>query len=221
MGGFSEIRLESWQYIQNNYNVIKDKPFFWSPNKIDQLKQERGFGFEDVVEAIDGGGLLDDLCHPSDRYRNQRLYLVNLNGHAIIVPYVEDEDCVFLKTAFPSRKATKKYFSWQTMTQPNEINLDPKPLDDEERGIIDAFENGLDDGTFVSELTGERRTKIEASAHVTMKPPKAQITTRLAKHDLSRLKARALELGMPYQTLLASIVHQYVERALVEKKMDG
>ncbi len=195
-------------------------PFFWNPNKNGQLKQERGFGFEDVVEAIDSGGLLDDFCNPSDRYRNQRLHLIILNGCTIIVPYVEKEDCVFLKTAFPSRKATKKYLKWQTMTQPNKINLDSTPLDDEERGIIDAFEKGLDEGTFVSELTDERQVKIEASARVTMKPPKAQITTRLAKHDLSRLKARALELGMPYQTLLASIVHQYVEGALVEKKMD-
>ena len=86
-----------------------NKPFSWNPEKNDLLKRERGFGFEDVVEAVDSGALLDDLPHPSDRYSNQRLYVVNLDGYAITVPYVEEEDYVFLKTAFPSRQATKKY----------------------------------------------------------------------------------------------------------------
>lgn len=104
------------------------------------------------------------------------------------------------------------------MTHSRKINLDPTPFDDEERETMDALDKAFDEGTLVSELTEERRAAIEASARVTMNPPKAQITTRLAKHDLSRLKSRALELGMPYQTLLASIVHQYVEGTLVEKK---
>ena len=47
--------------------------------------------------------------------------------------------------------------------------------------------------------------------------PKKPITTRLSVHDLSKLKVRAMQLGIPYQTLLASIVHQYVEGRLVEK----
>jgi len=85
------------------------KPFLWNSEKNVLLKRERGFGFEDVVEAIDSGALLDDLPHPSDRYANLRLYVVNLDGYAITVPYVEEEDYVFLKTAFPNRQATKKY----------------------------------------------------------------------------------------------------------------
>lgn len=104
------------------------------------------------------------------------------------------------------------------MTHSRKINLDPTAFDDEERELIASFDKALSEDAVVSELTEERRTQIEASARVTMNPPKAQITTRLAKHDLSRLKAKALELGMPYQTLLASVVHQYVEGALVEKK---
>ena len=83
--------------------------FTWNPEKNELLKRERGFGFEDVVEAIDSGALLDDLPNPSGRYPDQRLYAVNLDGYAIIVPYVEEEDYVFLKTTFPSRRATKKY----------------------------------------------------------------------------------------------------------------
>ena len=86
-----------------------DKPFIWNPEKNNKLKEERGFGFEDVVEAIDSSGLLDDLCHHSGQYKNQRLYVVDLNGYAIVVPYVEEAEHVFLKTAFPSCKATKQY----------------------------------------------------------------------------------------------------------------
>ena len=81
----------------------------WSPEKNALLKEERGFGFEDVVEAIEGGGLLDDLAHPSARYAGQRLMIVALEGYAIVVPYVEEEEYLFLKTAFASRKATQRY----------------------------------------------------------------------------------------------------------------
>ncbi len=105
------------------------------------------------------------------------------------------------------------------MTKGRKINLDPVPFDDEERETMEALDKALNEGTLASGLTEERRAAIEASARITMNPPKTQITTRLAKHDLSRLKSRALELGIPYQTLLASIVHQYVEGALVEKKL--
>ena len=103
------------------------------------------------------------------------------------------------------------------MIQPSKMNLDPMPFDEEERQIMDDFEKGLDEGTLVSELTDDRRATIEASARVTMSPPKAQVTTHLAKNDLLRLKSQALELGMPYQTLLASIIHRYVEGELIER----
>jgi len=104
------------------------------------------------------------------------------------------------------------------MRQPLKINPDPVPFDEEERALMQAFDKALEEGTLTSGLTGARRATLEASARVTMRPPKAQITTRLARQDLARLKARALALGMPYQTLLASIVHQYVEGTLVEKE---
>lgn len=97
-------------------------------------------------------------------------------------------------------------------------NLDPVPFDDEEREGIEAFEKALEDGALVSHLTPERQAELQAAATATMNPPKKQISTRLAERDLVRLKAKALERGIPYQSLLASIVHQYVEGALVEKK---
>lgn len=98
------------------------------------------------------------------------------------------------------------------------IDLDPQPLDDYERETMEALDKAHDEGTIVSHLTPERQAELQEAARNTINPAKERITTRLPKRDLSRLKATAIEKGMPYQTLLASIVHQYVEGALVEKK---
>jgi len=60
--------------------------------------------------SIQQGDLLDDLSHPDkDKYPNQRVFVINVEGYAHLVPYVENEDEIFLKTIIPSRKATKKY----------------------------------------------------------------------------------------------------------------
>ena len=98
-----------------------------------------------------------------------------------------------------------------------QIDLDPTPFDDEERETMEALHKAIDEGTLVSQLTPKRKAELEEAARNTMNPPKERITTRLPKRDLSRLKARALEMGMPYQTLLASVVHRYVEGTLVER----
>lgn len=104
------------------------------------------------------------------------------------------------------------------MTEPRNITADPAPFDEEERATMAALDDAIDSGLTPQALAPERRSELEAAARATMSPPKTQITTRLAQRDLARLKTRALELGMPYQTLLASIVHQYVEGRLTEKK---
>jgi len=55
-------------------------------------------------------GLLDELEHPNkSRYAHQRLIVVRVRGYAYLVPFVETNDEVFLKTIFPSRKATRDY----------------------------------------------------------------------------------------------------------------
>jgi hypothetical protein len=67
-------------------------------------------GFEDVVFHIERGDLLDILEHPNpDRYGGQRIFVVQRDDYVYLVPFVEDEHTVFLKTIIPSRKATKQY----------------------------------------------------------------------------------------------------------------
>ena len=86
------------------------KYFDWDDAKNAKLRAERGIGFEDVVFHIERGDLLDILEHPNpDRYAGQRIFVVRREGYVYLVPFVEDEHSVFLKTIIPSRKATKQY----------------------------------------------------------------------------------------------------------------
>lgn len=88
------------------------KPFDWNSQKNVFLKLSRGIGFEDVVNAITDGRLLDTLQHPnSKKYANQKVYIIELNGYAYSVPFVENTEVCFLKTIYPSRKYTKQYLS--------------------------------------------------------------------------------------------------------------
>lgn len=86
------------------------KPFRWSPEKNASLKADRGISFESIVVAIESGGLLDMLAHPNQtKYPKQRILVVTSDNYVYPVPFLEDEDCYFLKTIIPSRKATRNY----------------------------------------------------------------------------------------------------------------
>lgn len=86
------------------------KPFRWSHDKNEALKIERSISFEEIVLAIEANGLLDQLRHPNpEKYPNQSVLVVALDGYVYLVPYVEEPDYFFLKTVIPSRKATRDY----------------------------------------------------------------------------------------------------------------
>jgi hypothetical protein len=62
------------------------------------------------VFHIEKKQILDIVEHPSqEKYKGQRIFIVNINHYAYLVPFVESEKEIFLKTIIPSRKATKKY----------------------------------------------------------------------------------------------------------------
>lgn len=82
----------------------------WNEIKNTYLKADRGIGFEDIQAAIEEGKILADLEHPlKSRYPNQKVLIVEFGDYVYIVPYVEDDTKIFLKTIYPSRKMTKKY----------------------------------------------------------------------------------------------------------------
>ncbi len=86
------------------------KFFDWSDEKNIELKHERDVSFEEVIIAIEEGSLLDIVENSNKKlYPNQKIFIVNINDYAYLVPFVEDDEKVFLKTIIPSRKATKKY----------------------------------------------------------------------------------------------------------------
>jgi len=86
------------------------KYFSWNNEKNEQLKRERSISFEEVVFYIDRGQILDIVEHPNqERYAGQRIFILNINNYAYLVPFVETESEIFLKTIIPNRKATKKY----------------------------------------------------------------------------------------------------------------
>lgn len=88
------------------------KPFRWGPEKNEQLQLERGISFEQIVVAIEAGGLLDVLAHPNSvKYPKQKVLVVASDGYAYLVPFVEQEDHFFLRTVIPSRKATRDYLN--------------------------------------------------------------------------------------------------------------
>lgn len=84
----------------------------WSEVKNTYLKTARGICFEDIQTAIEDGKLLADIPHPQKQLRpNQKVFIVEFDGYAYVVPYVEDEVKIFLKTIYASRKMTKRYLS--------------------------------------------------------------------------------------------------------------
>lgn len=86
------------------------KPYAWNPDKNEVLRRERGVGFEEVVFHIQAGDEHEVLQHPNqDRYPNQRISVVAIEGYVYLVPFIESETELFLKTIIPSRKATKHY----------------------------------------------------------------------------------------------------------------
>jgi len=86
------------------------KQINWNAEKNQLLMSESGVSFEDVMFALQYGRLLDDLVHPNnEKYPNQRMLVVEIDGYAWLVPYVENEEEIFLKSVIPSRKATKHY----------------------------------------------------------------------------------------------------------------
>ena len=80
-------------------------------------------------------------------------------------------------------------------------------LDDEEKALVQAFETS--DAPVKSGLTPQRKREIEAMARAAMTDERAKISLRVSKQDLARLKSRALQEGIPYQTPINALIHRY------------
>jgi hypothetical protein len=82
----------------------------WSEEKNEKLSKERHLSFENVVYAIEHGGLLDTIANPNEiKYPHQRVFIVRINDYAHIVPFEENNDEIFLITIIPNSKMTQWY----------------------------------------------------------------------------------------------------------------
>ena len=86
-------------------------------------------------------------------------------------------------------------------------------LDREEKEILEAFESGQ---LKLSKHSKEEIAAIKATALNTFKKDK-RITIRLYDHDFKGIQKKALQMGIPYQTLISGIIHRYIEGDLISK----
>jgi len=92
------------------------KTYTWNSEKNELLKQDRDISFEEIVLNIQLGNELDIYDHSNqERYPKQKISVIAVEGYVYLVPFVENNEEIFLKTIIPSRKATKQYIG-----EPNE-----------------------------------------------------------------------------------------------------
>ena len=84
--------------------------FKWDIEKNKLLKAERNVCFEDIVALIYEDRVLDIIKHPNkEKYTNQYIYIVRLQNYVHMIPFVKNEDEIWLKTIVPSRKMNRLY----------------------------------------------------------------------------------------------------------------
>jgi hypothetical protein len=90
------LQMEEWDYA-------------FDPQKNAWLVRERGISFEQIIVQIESSKLIQVLEHPNaERYPDQLLYEVDVDGYVHVVPVIRERCTLFLKTIYPSRKATRK-----------------------------------------------------------------------------------------------------------------
>ncbi len=102
--------------IDEKFDLCIDKAynnnmrFDWNPEKNKRLKKERDISFEEIIFHLSQGDLWKIADHPDqNNYPGQKIYFVAVEDYIYMVPFVREKDRIFLKTIFPSRKATRDY----------------------------------------------------------------------------------------------------------------
>ena len=86
-------------------------------------------------------------------------------------------------------------------------------LDNEEKEILNDYEN--DEYAEIPEMGSEIKKHTEYAKATFLK--NKRINIRISQKDLESIQRRALEEGIPYQTLIASLIHRYITGKLLEK----
>jgi len=181
--------------------------FNWNNEKNEELKRERRVSFEQIVLLIKNVNILDILEHSKkEKYQNQRLYVIDIDNYAYVAPFIDKKGERFLKTIFPGRKYTNIYL--RKKEKKMKFNLDK-----EEKELLESIDRDEWESISNPQEEIERSKKIARATIV----KDQRMNIRISKKDLDALKIRAIEEGMPYQTLVSSILHKYLAGKLVEK----
>jgi predicted DNA binding CopG/RHH family protein len=175
----------------------------WDAAKNAKLRAERGIGFEDIVFHIERGDLLEILEHPNpSRYAGQRIFVVKREDYVYLVPFVEDEHTVFLKTIAQVGRP-RRGISVRSPTM---------KMDADEKELLESVERG----EWKPAKGGKReRARYSRYAKATFRKDR-RLNIRLSSKDLEAIQKRALAEGLPYQTLIASLLHKYATGRLKE-----
>jgi hypothetical protein len=88
---------------------MREWDYVFDPEKNAWLIQHRGISFDRIIALIEAGKLIQVLEHSDkERYPDQLLYEVDVDGYVHVVPVARQGRTLFLKTIYPSRKATRK-----------------------------------------------------------------------------------------------------------------
>jgi len=90
---------------------LKDFSITWNSDKNEKLQNERNISFEEIAAIIKSEKVIDIVDNTSSNFDNQKCFIIEFENYKWVVPFVENRNDIFLKTAFPSRKYTKKYFN--------------------------------------------------------------------------------------------------------------
>ena len=184
--------------------ILYMKYYYWNNDKNEKLKKERGISFEDIIYYIENKNLRAVLRHNNqEKYPAQKIYVVEINNYAYLVPFIESEKEIFLKTIIPSRKVTKNIWRQKMKYK----------LDNEEKEVLNEYEN--DEYVGISDMEKEMEKHSEYAKATFTK--NKRINIRISQRDLEHIQRIALEEGIPYQTLIASLVHKYTSGKLVGK----
>ena len=136
------------------------------------------------------------------RYAGQRIFVVRREDYVYLVPFVEEEYTVFLKTIIPSRSRRRS----------TSVRNPTMKMDGDEKELLDSVERG----EWTAAKGGKReRARYSRYAKATFRKDR-RLNIRLSSKDLEAIQKRALAEGLPYQTLIASLLHRYASGRLKE-----
>ena len=89
---------------------MSKKLITWNEEKNQILKMQRNISFEQILEKIEDGDIVGRKIHPNNKkYPDQQIFIIKIDDYVYYVPFIENNDQLFLKTIIPSRKLTKQY----------------------------------------------------------------------------------------------------------------